>query len=42
MDSTTHWQDVYTANDSGQVSWFESEPAISLQLLDATRFDSDT
>lgn len=30
-----HWQKVYTTKGEGDVSWFQEEPAISLELIDS-------
>ncbi len=30
-----HWDDVYTRHDDTQVSWFESDPTCSVEMLDA-------
>ena len=34
MDPQAHWDRVYTTKASEELSWFQPEPAISLQLLD--------
>ena len=31
---STHWDDRYRTVDADQVSWFEAEPTLSLELLD--------
>jgi SAM-dependent methyltransferase len=31
----THWDEVYRDRDAEQVSWYQSEPAVSLRLLEA-------
>lgn len=33
MDRRTHWNDVYRTNSSTQVSWFEADPRMSLDLV---------
>jgi hypothetical protein len=33
MDRKMHWETVYGTKASDGVSWFESEPAVSLRLL---------
>lgn len=33
MDRTTHWNDVYATTRPAEVSWYQREPARSLQLL---------
>jgi 2-polyprenyl-3-methyl-5-hydroxy-6-metoxy-1,4-benzoquinol methylase len=37
----THWENVYTTKNEGEVSWFEESPTISLDLIRATRVDPD-
>jgi SAM-dependent methyltransferase len=32
-EPSTHWEAVYATKDSGQVSWFEETPALSLKLI---------
>jgi len=36
-----HWQNVYQTRDERDVSWFEERPAISLELIQATRVGVD-
>lgn len=35
MNRKEHWEAVYTTKDVGTVSWYQAEPAQSLQLLEA-------
>jgi hypothetical protein len=35
-DRQAHWDRVYTTKASDQVSWFQPEPTVSLQLLERT------
>ena len=35
MHRKEHWEQVYTTRGGQDVSWFESLPAVSIQLLDA-------
>jgi hypothetical protein len=35
MDRQHHWDTIYSRKGERDVSWFESLPAISLQLLEA-------
>ena len=35
MDPGKHWQDVWTKKSADQVSWFETEPSTSLDLIGA-------
>jgi len=36
FDRHAHWQQVYTSKDEQEVSWFEAEPQVSLDLIHAT------
>lgn len=42
MDRTSHWQRVYTTKAETDVSWFETSPAISLQLIEAAGMTAGT
>lgn len=42
MDRTSHWQRVYTTKAETDVSWFETSPAISLQLIEAAGMTTET
>ena len=42
MDRTSHWQRVYTTKAETDVSWFETSPAISLQLIAAAGMTTET
>jgi hypothetical protein len=42
MDLKAHWQRVYMTKATDAVSWFESEPRVSLQLLEAAGTGPDT
>lgn len=42
MDRREHWQRVYTTKAERQVSWFETVPSLSLQLMDAAGLFRDT
>ena len=35
-DRLTHWQNVYAAKPDTEVSWFQEDPAPSLELVAAT------
>jgi SAM-dependent methyltransferase len=35
----THWEAVYEANSPDAVSWYQSEPTVSLELIDALGVD---
>lgn len=34
MDRKAHWETVYRTKASDTVSWFQSEPTLSLRLLE--------
>lgn len=36
MARKEHWEQVYTTRGESGVSWFESHPSVSIQLLEAT------
>jgi hypothetical protein len=36
MNSKEHWDQVYQTEAPDDVSWFQTRPAISLKLIDAT------
>lgn len=35
MDRKQHWEHVYSAKESSEVSWFQADPTTSLRLLEA-------
>jgi uridine phosphorylase len=35
MDRKRHWETVYTTNGEGDLSWFETLPALSVRMLEA-------
>jgi len=37
-----HWQKVYTTKNEGEVSWFQEEPVISLELINGVRPNLDS
>jgi trans-aconitate methyltransferase len=37
-----HWQKVYTTKNEGDVSWFQEEPVISLELINGVRPNLDS
>jgi len=39
MDRESHWQGVYTSKDEAEVSWFQENPASSLDLIRRTGID---
>jgi hypothetical protein len=42
MDRKAHWQRVYTSKAADTVSWFQTEPTVSAQLLDAAGLSPGT
>ncbi|WP_128923054.1 class I SAM-dependent methyltransferase [Bradyrhizobium guangxiense] len=38
-DRTTHWQNVYATKGEAEVSWYQDNPAISLEMIRAARPD---
>ena len=42
MQRKDHWERVYTTKPEHDVSWFESLPAVSLQMLEASGLTSQT
>lgn len=41
-DRAAHWESVYTRNQTDGVSWFQSVPVISLELMDALGIAADS
>jgi SAM-dependent methyltransferase len=41
-DRQNHWQTVYTTKGESEVSWFQENPGISLELLDAAGMTVDS
>ena len=39
MENRSHWETVYTTKDPQSVSWCQSSPRISLELIDASGVD---
>jgi trans-aconitate methyltransferase len=42
IDSTAHWQAVYTTKAENEVSWFQDNPAISLRLIADANASADS
>jgi hypothetical protein len=42
MDRKVHWDRVYTTKASAEVSWFQPEPTLSLQLLESSGLTAAT
>jgi SAM-dependent methyltransferase len=42
MDRTSHWQRVYRTKAEDDVSWFETSPALSLQMIEAAGLTTET
>ena len=38
----SHWETVYTTKDENEVSWYQEDPAPSLELIDLARPTPDT
>ena len=36
MDTKTHWETIYTAKAPTEVSWFQTQPQMSMQLIERT------
>lgn len=41
MDRKTHWENVYAKSSYLRVSWYQEEPALSLQLIRSTQISLD-
>ena len=37
MDRKTHWEDVYLATAADELSWYQTHPTLSLNLIESTR-----
>jgi len=42
VDIKTHWERVYSTKRSDEVSWYQANPAPSLQLLENAGSDPNT
>jgi hypothetical protein len=42
MERSNHWDRVYTTKASEEVSWFQPEPTISMQLLERSGLSAAT
>lgn len=42
MERATHWNRVYTTKGEREVSWFEPQPTLSLEMLDAAGMTTST
>jgi hypothetical protein len=42
MNRQEHWNAVYTTKSEREVSWFETTPAVSMQLMEAAGLRPDT
>jgi hypothetical protein len=38
MDRQAHWNRIYDATASAELSWYQAEPTLSLRLIDAAGF----
>jgi len=34
MDRKTHWDHVYQTRSPGELSWYQPEPTVSLELIE--------
>ena len=41
MDRKKHWERIYTDKSSLEVSWYQAEPTLSLQLINASTLDKN-
>ena len=41
MTTRAHWETVYTSKGADQVSWYQSQPQPSLQLIQAVTMNRD-
>jgi ubiquinone/menaquinone biosynthesis C-methylase UbiE len=41
MDIKAHWEQIYSSKESHELSWFQREPAASLNLIDRTGLGRD-
>lgn len=41
MNSKSHWETVYNTKKPTEVSWYQNDPVISLELIASTRIDLD-
>ena len=41
-ERTRHWERVYASLPSERVSWFQTTPTVSLELLEATGLSAAT
>ena len=42
MNRKEHWTNVYAAKRSGELSWFQADPATSVRLLERAGFTQHT
>jgi ubiquinone/menaquinone biosynthesis C-methylase UbiE len=40
METKTHWENVYETKDATEVSWFQENPELSLQMIEQTGVDN--
>ncbi|MCH7388502.1 hypothetical protein MMO39_14530 [Acinetobacter modestus] len=41
QELVTHWQNIYTAKQPTELSWFQAEAETSLQLIESARLTAD-
>jgi hypothetical protein len=42
MDRKAHWDHIYATKASGDVSWYQAEPTVSLGLLERSGLTAAT
>lgn len=41
QDLVTHWQNIYTAKQPTELSWFQAQAETSLQLIESARLNAN-
>jgi len=41
VDPTAHWQHIYASRSNTELSWYQPAPALSLELVEQCRMDTD-
>jgi trans-aconitate methyltransferase len=39
MDKKTHWEDIYSKEKVDEVSWYQTQPSLSLHMIEAANLD---
>ena len=42
MERKDHWERVFLTKEPAEVSWFQTEPTLSLRLLEAAGLNADS